>query len=109
APARDPGHVRLQERQVAEPDRARAAGRKRLLGAARLRPRRLGRPVERVRGMSVGSTELVEERRRRLGRRRERVQRRRFTRVERALHWANALGFFVLLATGLVLYLPSLA
>jgi formate dehydrogenase subunit gamma len=34
---------------------------------------------------------------------------RRFSRTERALHWANALGFFVLLASGLVLYLPSLA
>ena len=34
---------------------------------------------------------------------------RRFSRTERVLHWANALGFFLLLATGLVLYLPSLA
>jgi len=34
---------------------------------------------------------------------------RRFSRTERALHWANAIGFFVLLATGLILYLPSLA
>jgi formate dehydrogenase subunit gamma len=34
---------------------------------------------------------------------------RRFSRTERALHWANALGFFTLLGTGLVLYLPSLA
>ncbi|HTZ06541.1 MAG TPA: cytochrome b/b6 domain-containing protein [Gaiellaceae bacterium] len=34
---------------------------------------------------------------------------RRFSRTERALHWANALGFFVLLGSGLVLYLPSLA
>ncbi|MGZ4419486.1 MAG: cytochrome b/b6 domain-containing protein [Gaiellaceae bacterium] len=34
---------------------------------------------------------------------------RRFSRTERLLHWANALGFFVLLASGLVLYLPSLA
>ena len=33
---------------------------------------------------------------------------RRFSRTERLLHWANALGFFILLATGLVLYLPSL-
>jgi formate dehydrogenase subunit gamma len=32
----------------------------------------------------------------------------RFSRTERLLHWANALGFFVLLGTGLVLYLPSL-
>jgi formate dehydrogenase gamma subunit len=32
----------------------------------------------------------------------------RFSRTERALHWANALGFFVLLASGLMLYLPSL-
>ena len=33
----------------------------------------------------------------------------RFTRTERTLHWVNALGFLFLLATGLVLYLPSLA
>ena len=32
----------------------------------------------------------------------------RFSRTERALHWANALGFFVLLVSGLMLYLPSL-
>jgi len=34
---------------------------------------------------------------------------RRFSRTERTLHWANALGFFMLLATGLILYLPSLS
>jgi formate dehydrogenase subunit gamma len=34
---------------------------------------------------------------------------RRFSRTERVLHWANAVGFFFLLATGLILYLPSLA
>jgi formate dehydrogenase subunit gamma len=34
---------------------------------------------------------------------------RRFSRTERTLHWANAIGFFLLLATGLILYLPSLA
>ncbi len=33
----------------------------------------------------------------------------RFSRTERTLHWANAIGFFGLLATGLILYLPSLA
>jgi hypothetical protein len=33
----------------------------------------------------------------------------RFSRTERALHWANALGFLFLLATGLILYLPSLS
>jgi formate dehydrogenase subunit gamma len=33
----------------------------------------------------------------------------RFSRTERTLHWANAIGFLVLLATGLILYLPSLA
>jgi formate dehydrogenase subunit gamma len=33
----------------------------------------------------------------------------RFSRTERTLHWANALGFFVLLATGLVLYAPALS
>ncbi|MBV8257325.1 MAG: cytochrome b/b6 domain-containing protein [Actinobacteria bacterium] len=34
---------------------------------------------------------------------------RRFSRTERVLHWVNAIGFFLLLATGLILYLPSLA
>jgi formate dehydrogenase subunit gamma len=34
---------------------------------------------------------------------------RRFSRTERTLHWANAIGFFLVLATGLILYLPSLA
>jgi formate dehydrogenase subunit gamma len=33
----------------------------------------------------------------------------RFSWTERVLHWANALGFLVLLGSGLVLYLPSLA
>ncbi len=42
-------------------------------------------------------------------RRRERRYVRRFSRTERLLHWVNAAGFFVLLASGLVLYLPSLA
>ena len=32
---------------------------------------------------------------------------RRFSRTERLLHWANAAGFFFLLASGLALYLPS--
>jgi formate dehydrogenase subunit gamma len=35
--------------------------------------------------------------------------RRRFSRTERTLHWANAAFFFFLLATGLVLYLPRLS
>src|SRR5215471_8080357 len=35
--------------------------------------------------------------------------RRRFSRTERTLHWANALFFFLLLATGLIIYLPSLS
>jgi formate dehydrogenase subunit gamma len=34
---------------------------------------------------------------------------RRFSPVERLLHWVNALGFFFLLVTGLILYLPSLS
>jgi formate dehydrogenase subunit gamma len=32
---------------------------------------------------------------------------RRFSVTERALHWVHALAFFVLLATGLILYLPT--
>jgi formate dehydrogenase subunit gamma len=39
----------------------------------------------------------------------KRRYRRRFSRTERVLHWANAAFFFFLLATGLTLYLPSLA
>jgi formate dehydrogenase subunit gamma len=34
---------------------------------------------------------------------------RRFSRTERTLHWVNAIGFFLLLATGLILFLPSLS
>jgi formate dehydrogenase subunit gamma len=33
----------------------------------------------------------------------------RFSRVERLLHWVNAAGFFFLLVTGLILYLPRLS
>ena len=42
-----------------------------------------------------------------MSRRRPRV--RRFSKTERLFHWTNALAFFVLLGSGLVLYLPSLA
>ena len=34
---------------------------------------------------------------------------RRFSRTERALHWVHASAFFILLASGLVLYLPRLS
>jgi len=34
---------------------------------------------------------------------------RRFSRTERAIHWIHASAFFVLLASGLVLYLPALS
>ena len=34
---------------------------------------------------------------------------RRFSRTERTLHWIHASAFFVLLASGLVLYIPSLS
>jgi len=33
----------------------------------------------------------------------------RFSRIERLLHWVNALGFFFLLVTGLILYVPRLS
>ena len=33
----------------------------------------------------------------------------RFSKSERTVHWANAVGFFLLLATGLILYLPRLS
>ena len=45
---RDPGDVRLQEREVGRADRARREARLGLLGAARLRRRRLGRTLERL-------------------------------------------------------------
>src|SRR5262249_22495570 len=86
-PARHPGAVRLQERQVVGSGRPREVGGGRLLGAARLRPRRVGRPVE-----WPLMTRYVQ----------------RFSRTERTLHWVNAAGFLLLLATGLILYLPSL-
>ncbi len=60
--------------------------------------------------MTAGSAELTEKPRRRPGPRRERDgYRRRFSKTERTLHWANAVFFFFLLASGLVLYLPSLS
>ena len=34
---------------------------------------------------------------------------RRFSRTERTLHWVNASGFLLLVATGLILYLPRLS
>ena len=34
---------------------------------------------------------------------------RRFSRTERAVHWVHASAFLVLLGSGLILYLPSLA
>ncbi len=34
---------------------------------------------------------------------------RRFSKTERTIHWVNALGFFFLLATGLILYIPRLS
>src|SRR5262249_47501394 len=94
AAAGDPRDVRLQGREVGQAGALRRRADARLLGAARLRRRRLGRPVERA--VTV----------------RERPQRprvSRFSRTERALHWLLAVCFFVLLATGLALYLPSLA
>ena len=33
----------------------------------------------------------------------------RFSKTERTIHWVNAAGFFLLLATGLILYLPPLS
>ena len=33
----------------------------------------------------------------------------RFSKTERTVHWVNALGFFFLLVTGLILYLPALS
>ena len=33
----------------------------------------------------------------------------RFSKTERTVHWVNAVGFFFLLATGLILYIPRLS
>src|SRR4029078_1082110 len=58
-------------------------------GAARLRPGRLDRSLE----LRMTGERYV----------------RRFSRTERAVHWVHASAFLVLLGSGLVLYLPSLA
>ncbi len=39
----------------------------------------------------------------------ERLRLKRFTRTERAVHWVHATAFLILFASGLALYLPSLA
>src|SRR4029453_2121403 len=88
--ARHPGDVRLQERQVAAADQPRPTGAAGVLGGAGLRPERLGGPLERIRDVKAGYVK-------------------RFSPVERLLHWVNAIGFFFLLATGLILYLPRLS
>ena len=77
-------NVKWVERIVVE--RPARAG---LLGAARLRRRRVGRPLEWL---------LVTPR-----------YVKRFSRTERAVHWIHASAFFVLLGTGLVLYVPRLS
>ena len=67
-----------------------------LLGTARLRRQRLGRTLERLwlaRPTPPARPRYVE----------------RFTLTERLLHWVHASAFFVLLGSGLVLYLPSLS
>src|SRR4051794_30136380 len=68
----------------------RADAERRLLGAVRVRQGRVGRPLERLRGVKPGYV-------------------RRFSKTERTVHWVNALGFFFLLATGLILYIPRLS
>ena len=92
-----PRDVRVQERQVGQPDRAREDAADRLLGAERLRRRCLARPVE----------WLLSRRPHRHRSAPNRIQ--RFTRTERVLHWTHATAFFTLLATGLILYLPALS
>src|SRR4029077_16993333 len=84
-PARDPRHVRLQERQVGSADRADPRDRRGLLGAEWVRRQRLGRQGER-------SMTIL-----------------RFTRTERAFHWVHAAAFLTMLGSGLVLYVPALA
>src|SRR5262249_53496684 len=81
AAARHPRDVRLQGREVAAAHRPRREDGRRVLGAARGRPRRV---------------DLV-------------TWVRRFSRTERTLHWVNAAGFLTLAATGLILWLPALS
>jgi formate dehydrogenase subunit gamma len=50
----------------------------------------VGRPLERLRRVKPGYVH-------------------RFSKTERTIHWVNALGFFLLLTTGLILYLPRLS
>ncbi|MHB8468311.1 MAG: formate dehydrogenase subunit gamma [Gaiellaceae bacterium] len=52
----------------------------------------MGRPLERLLQLIAVANRYV----------------RRFSRTERTFHWVNALAFFLLLVTGLILYLPSL-
>ena len=84
-------------------ERARRPHRPGLLGAPRLRRRRLGGPLQRARrrpDMTAASAQVDT----RTG---ERVV--RFARAERWLHWSNATLFLVLLATGMTLYIPALS
>ena len=67
----------------------------RLLGAARLRRRRVGRHAR-----TAASATVFTDAPRTIH---------RFSRTERTLHWVHAAAFFVLLGSGLVLYLPSLS
>ena len=89
APARDPGDVRLQERQVGRADRRSAPSR-----AAGYWEQR-GYDADAWVGRSNGALSAGYVR--------------RFSRTERAVHWVHASAFFVLLATGLVLYVPCLS
>ena len=56
----------------------------------RLRPERVGRAVEWLHELSRGASRAT-------------------TGTERAVHWVHATAFTILLASGLCLYLPSLA
>ena len=60
APPDDPGDVRLQEREVAAADQSRRRTGGGVLGAARVRPGRVGRPLERIRlGAAAAGREFV--------------------------------------------------
>src|SRR3954471_3299081 len=84
-------HVRLQVAQVARADRGHRppSRRRRLLGAARLRHRRVDRPQQR---RTPGAHVNV----------------RRFDVLTRVVHWTIAILTLVLLATGTILYVGQL-
>ena len=94
---RDPGDVRLQERQVGRADRRSSRSRARATGSSAATT---STPGSGARTAMASATYAARPRPRYVE---------RFTLTERLLHWVHASAFFVLLGSGLVLYLPSLS